>query len=251
MITGSNYTHMPAQSHTHTHTQTSSHTVLYRRKTNTFPTRLLAFSLGLFLFRKEDKYPHNRKSLPPDAFSTVHCFNTCIYLQVWIYSLPAAVRFVLNGKWKDLRRYCGNILTLCLASTPTNELYACELFNKSAEGGGVEVVETGGWGCAASKPQWKEQFINCMRRLYERPPTIRCWGEGIRAEAEILLSRGVRVDTALHDLCKVVLLLLSPNWKCWKYAQPSFEPQLDFMGLLPVWCQSVDIRGHTTELVRW
>lgn len=35
-------------------------------------------------------------------------------------------------------------LTLCLASTPTNELYVCELFNKSAKGG--EIVETGGLG---------------------------------------------------------------------------------------------------------
>lgn len=157
------------------------------------PARLLPWP---FLFRKEDKYPHNRKSLLLMHFQQSTASITCIYLQVWIYSLPAAVRFVLNGKWKGLLCYCGNILTLCLASTPTNELYVCELFNKSAES--CEVIETGGLG--VSTPQWKEQFINCsLVGIKDTYNTILRWGEGIIGEARILFTQGVWVDTVLQE----------------------------------------------------
>lgn len=214
MITGSNYTHMPAHWHTHTNKLARS-TVLQENKHIPHPpARLLPWP---FLFRKEDKYPCNRKKPAPDAFSTVHCFNTCIYLRVWIYSLSAAARFVLNGKWKDLWRYCGNISTPCLTSALTNELFACEL-------GGGRLYSRGGWFvCPASAPQWKDQFINCSPvRMKDPYNTIQRWGEGIRREARILFTQGVRVDTVLQESTKY--------WKCRQYAKPSSEPRLDFMG---------------------
>lgn len=134
--------HSHACTPAHTHTRKCAHsTVLQENKHIPHPpARLLPwpFCLG------------RKINIPVIEKACSWCiFNSPLLQYMYLltslnYSLPAAVRFVLNGKWKDLWRYCGNILTLCLASTPTNELYVCELFNKSAEGG--EVVETGGLG---------------------------------------------------------------------------------------------------------
>lgn len=74
MITGSNYTPMPAHSHTN---KLAHSTVLQENKHIPHPPARL--SPLAFLFRKEDKYPHNRKSLPLMHFqqstASIHVFT--------------------------------------------------------------------------------------------------------------------------------------------------------------------------------
>lgn len=82
-------------SHACTHKQARARYCSAREQTHLSPT--CSPSPLAFLFRKEDKYPHNRKSLLLMHFQQSTASITCIYLQVWIYFLPAAVWFVLNG----------------------------------------------------------------------------------------------------------------------------------------------------------
>lgn len=200
------------------HTQTSLRAVLYCRKTNTFPTSLLAFSLALFLFRKEDKYPRNRKSLP-----LMHFQQSTASIHVFTYESE----FILCPLQPDLfwmvnEKISGAIVAIFLRLASPAHL-PMKFLRATWRGGGRLYSRAGWFVCPASAPQWTEQFINCGPvRMKDPYNTIQRWGEGIRREAGILFTQGVRVDSLLQECAK--------RWKCRQYAKPSSEPRLDFMG---------------------
>lgn len=118
MITGSNHTHMRA------HKQARARYCSARKQTHLSPT--CSPSPLAFLFRKEDKYPHNRKKPAPDAFSTVHCFNYMYLLtSLDLFSADCSLicfEWIMKRSLLLLWQYFNALH----ASTPGNELYACE-----------------------------------------------------------------------------------------------------------------------------
>ncbi len=103
--------------------------------THISPNTLHSLSLLLplaFLFVGEDKYPHNRKALLLMHFQQSTASITCIYLQVRIYFLLGAVRFVFMRKWKGLRHYCAGCILIRCRQSQLLQLFTCKCLNKSA-----------------------------------------------------------------------------------------------------------------------
>lgn len=191
MITGSDCTHMPA------HTQT----VLYCRKTNTFPTNPPACCLlpWPFLFRKEDKYPHNGKSLPLMHFqqstAPIHVFT---YKSEFICRPPPSDLFpMVNGKISGaIAATAFNALPRSPAWPPLNFSHANGLINR---------------------PRWPLVCIWTMRRgasLSVKTPTMlsRTKGRGLEPRLEYYSHGGVWVDTA-GVWAKSSHCCFPPDWK--------------------------------------
>lgn len=215
MITGSNYTHMPA--HWHTHKQACAQYCTAGKQTHSPPACSPSPS-AFFLFRKEDKYPRNRKSLP-----LMHFQQSTASIHVFTYESE----FILCPLQPDLfwmvnEKISGAIVAIFLRLASPAHL-PMKFLRATWQGGGRLYSRAGWFVCPASAPQRKEQFINCGPvRMKDPYNTIQRWGEGIRREAGILFTQGVRVDSFLQECAKC--------WKCRQYAKPSSEPRLDFMG---------------------
>lgn len=97
---------------------------------------------------------------------------TCIYLQVRIYFLLCAVRFVFMRKWKGLRHYCaGRILMRC-RQCQLPQLFTCKCLNKSGS-------------CMDAFTPCNRNLYTCVG-LYEKRLLGCCHGDALT----IILSQG-------------------------------------------------------------